>query len=144
VKGYFILTAVLLMAVLIVSCNMPDSGEAETSIRELTTEMTTRSLTDHTIYGYVINSLTGEGWPGFQLKAYDSDIGADDYMGQAFTDHNGYYEIHYAKKRWDPNFGSSRRPDIYVEWYFHGSYQGRSATHSNWVMKNPLKQNFAF
>jgi len=54
---------------------------------------------------------------GLLVKAYDSDDGKDDFMGQATTNSKGWYKMRpYKAKHWDPapHNITTWRPDIYV------------------------------
>jgi len=71
------------------------------------------------IFG-TIRDATDGGRPvqGLRVQAWDDDYpDGDDFMGEAITDANGYYEINYSGGHWDP-LASPRattwRPDIYV------------------------------
>lgn len=55
---------------------------------------------------------------GLRVQAWDDDYpDSDDFMGEAVTDANGYYEIGYSSAHWDPSISpraTTWRPDIYV------------------------------
>jgi len=50
------------------------------------------------------------------VEAFDSDFGsADDYLGNAFTDSNGRFEIKFEEKSFKGTYDfMERRPDIYL------------------------------
>jgi hypothetical protein len=78
-------------------------------------------LPDHaeakrTISGTVTCKATGQLLRGVRVRAWDSDAGSDQLMGEAITDGFGRYKITYEDKRWDyrsPGL-TTWRPDIYV------------------------------
>jgi len=71
------------------------------------------------IFG-VIRDATRGGAPvkGLRVQAWDKDWpDGDDFMGKAFTNVDGRYEISYDSREWDRSIGSlkERRPDIHVK-----------------------------
>lgn len=69
-----------------------------------------------TIQGIV---LQADGMPAadYRVRALDSDMNADDLMGEDLTDERGHYKIVYRKGGWDSKksrYHTQRRPDIYI------------------------------
>jgi len=68
------------------------------------------------IFGFVRDSVSKHPLCGACIKAWDEDIGDDDFLGQALTDAKGYYEISYQDGLWDraPLSADMWLPDIYI------------------------------
>ncbi|MBN2516491.1 MAG: hypothetical protein JXC33_10730 [Deltaproteobacteria bacterium] len=77
-------------------------------------------LAKRTITGRV-TIVTGQPASGYLVKAWDEDSGGkNDFMGQAYTNAQGYYKIGpFTAKHWDPapHNVTTWRPDIFVEVY---------------------------
>lgn len=106
----------------------------------------TYAVTKRTIYGYVRDAQQ-QPMAGFRVQAFDADdLDDDDYMGEVFTDANGYYELHYDGGHWDPcpHEITCWRPDIYIvvsarTWIDHGSvYTGP------WGSPRPICSNLEY
>jgi hypothetical protein len=69
-----------------------------------------------TVQGTISNGATGQPISGVLVEAWDSDIGNDDFMGNAITDGSGRYAIQYAGGHWDPapHNVTTWRPDIFI------------------------------
>lgn len=112
-----------------------------------------------TVYG-TITDKNGNPARNLRVRAMDSDTwpNPDDRMGDAMTDSNGYYEIHYEGKHWDafPHRWTRWRPDIYIKvaapvngrcdngkWKpdRNWKYLGRSSVTSNHPHRNNLRKN---
>jgi hypothetical protein len=56
------------------------------------------------IYGTIRNvGSSSESVAGLRVQAWDEDPGADDFMGETFTDANGNYSLSYSDGHWDPS-----------------------------------------
>ena len=55
-----------------------------------------RYLMSRKIFGKITDISSGEPVEGVRIRAFDSDINADDRMGEAFTKADGSYEINYS------------------------------------------------
>jgi hypothetical protein len=70
------------------------------------------------IFGVVRDAAGGDApVKGLRIHAWDKDWpDGDDFMGKAFTDANGRYEISFQAREWDHSIGGLREwlPDIYI------------------------------
>lgn len=68
-----------------------------------------------------ITDRAGRAVSGLRVDAYDSDTGADDFMGRAVTNYRGDYQMTFAGGHWDPfpHRITRWRPDIYVKVYVY-------------------------
>lgn len=68
------------------------------------------------IFGCIRETSENRALAGACIKAWDKDIGDDDFLGETISDTEGYYAISYPDSLWDtiPGAGSLTRPDIYV------------------------------
>ncbi|MBN1570578.1 MAG: hypothetical protein JXA73_22230 [Acidobacteria bacterium] len=77
--------------------------------------MTIEAWANRTVYGRITDP-SGKGVANLLVRAWDSDEGSDDFMGDAYTNSNGDYSIRYRDGHWDPApHGITKwRPDIYI------------------------------
>ena len=64
------------------------------------------------VFGTVTSMSTGDPVGGLRVIAMDKDVLFDDLLGQAITDENGRYQIHYGVEDFRDVF--ERAPDIYL------------------------------
>lgn len=94
------------------------------------------------IKGTVKDKITNEPIIGAKVKAYDSDVGSDDFMGEDTTDTNGRFEINYRGGHWDSGIHkvTTWRPDIYIKVYIKEGNNWiqsfKSRTYSNQKLRN--------
>ncbi len=66
----------------------------------------------YVICGRVINCETKIPLPGLKVKAFDVDLIQDDFLGEAYTDVNGYFKIYYT----EADFSKTIFSWLNVEW----------------------------
>lgn len=79
--------------------------------------MASTAIARRTVKGRITYEIDDNPVEGARVQAWDSDVGSDDKMGEAFTNSDGYYEIHYEGGHWDPapDWWTIWRPDIYIK-----------------------------
>lgn len=98
------------------------------------------------IYGRIKNTANNTALANAKIRAFDSDIGDDDFMGESYTNSDGAYEINYRGGDWDLAVpGSTKwRPDIYITVSLRNSSGqwvkvGQSRVYDDHKMANDLK-----
>jgi hypothetical protein len=66
------------------------------------------------IYGKVVDEVTGRGIPNLKVKAFDKDLFFDDLLGEVTTGMDGTFEIVYDQDDFQELFFDNK-PDIYIK-----------------------------
>jgi carotenoid cleavage dioxygenase len=64
------------------------------------------------VEGVVRERSSGRPLAGFQVRAFDQDVVRDDFLGDATTDADGRFVIHFTDAQFKDVFES--RPDLYL------------------------------
>jgi hypothetical protein len=64
------------------------------------------------IEGSLREAVTGDPLPGLLIRAYDLDLLKDDSLGDAVSDAEGRFQIHFTERAFAEIPG--QRPDIYL------------------------------
>lgn len=68
------------------------------------------------IAGYIIDKNTKKGTPSLKVEAWDKDLSANGFVGEATTDSNGHFQISFTKVHFRKLF-SDTTPDLYFRIY---------------------------
>lgn len=89
------------------------------------------------INGRVVDQRTGSGVGGLRVEAWDSDLGADDYLGWAVTREDGGFDIVFDEalsREWYDIW-----PDVYFRVYYAGNLLLSTHTSIRWNVRRPIR-----